>query len=416
MEISKKAFVRDMIINMIATAIPVAVLNIVIYPLLASRISTDDYGTMSTCVGLFSFVNGVWGLSISQTRLLDKSKDLIQKNYSVLLCACALFAVVMNTLMLIITGCFVSNINVIMLSVCVLLNTLNAYLIVEYRIILSYSKILISNVLLSVGYFVGFGMFALTGFSRWEWIFVFGYGLMAFFNLLSTRIWRSKLNKDERFGAIAKSTSILVLSSAISGSSTYLDKFVIYPMLGPTIMAYYQTASLIAKVIPMFAGAISNVILSYLVKLKIITKKTFWLFVAILIAIAAVGLVICNIVVNPVIKFLYPTYYEFCYPIVPYTNVIAILSMIYYFLLPLSLRYTKRSMQYVIQLGRLIPYIVLTFILFNLFGLYGFCYATMISQFIQISLVIVVTFRAITSVKKQEIKTDVKPENETCDL
>ncbi len=395
MNISKKAFVGDMFINMVAAAIPVAVLNIVVYPLLAANIPTEDYGTLTTCVGLINFVNGIWGSSVSYTRLLDKSEGLLKKNYSVLLSISSVLAVLMNAAMLYITGCILANISVVMLSLCVFLIILNNYLIVEYRLVLSYKKILLSNVFSSVGYVIGFGVLALTGYKRWEWVFLFGYGTAVVYNLLTTSIWKGPVSIDAAIKPLAKDTGVLVITSSISGASTYLDKLIVYPLLGATVMAYYQTASIIAKIIPMFAAAISNVMLSYLIKIRAISKKTYWLYLLVLCVISAIGILICNLVVPPVIRTLYPTYYDNCLQIIPYANLIAILHMFYSFVFPFSLRYAKRNRQFLIQIGRLIPYLILALLLIKSNGLTGFCYATIISQFIQIVIVVLISFRAL---------------------
>ncbi len=402
MTLSKKTFVGDMFINMLATAIPVAVLNIIVYPLLVAHMITDDYGTLTTCVGLINLVNGIWGSSVSYTRLLDKSEGLIKRNYSILLSISTVLAIVMNILLLWMTGCIIANVNIVLVSICVGLIIFNNYMIVEYRLILSYKKILISNICSSIGYVVGFGIMVLTNYRRWEWVFIFGYGVAVIFNMCTTHIWKGKFEYDEHLHPLAVSTFILVITSSISGFSTYLDKLLIYPLLGATAMAYYQTASIIAKIIPMFAAAISNVLLSYLIKIKKISYKSFFAYNSILIAISVVGLVLCNIAVPEIIRFLYPSYYANCLDLIPFANIIAILQMFYSFVFPITLRYAARRKQYHIQLGRLIPYLILSLVLVKYRGLIGFCYATIISQVIQIIIVLCISLNAITGSDNDE--------------
>lgn len=395
MNITKKTFVGDILINITAAALPVAVLNIIVYPLLASHIPADRYGTLTTCVGLINMVNGIWGSSVAYTRLLDKSEGIIKNNYTLVLVASIVLAIAMNIAMLAATGCMMADISIPMISICVALIIVNNYLVVEYRLILSYYRILLSNVLSCVGYAVGIGIMTLTGYSRWEVVFCFGYGFSAIYNLATTRLWRIKPKVDQNLRSIVKSTCTLNLSSTIAGMSTYLDKLLIYPLLGATAMAYFQTASIVAKIVPLFASAISNVILSYLVKIEKITKKTFLIFFAVLSVISLVGLVVCDAIVPPLIKLLYPMYYEHCVALIPFANIIAVLQMFYSFAYPLSLRYANRSKQYYIQLGRLIPYVVLALLFISKNGLIGFSYACIISQIIQIVIVVYVSSFAI---------------------
>lgn len=391
----KKAFMGDMVINMIAAAIPVAVLNIIIYPLLAATLSTDEYGTLTTCIGLVNFVNGIWGSSIAFTRLLDNKEEIRAKNYSVLLIVSIFIAIIMNIVMMILTGSFMKNSNLFLLSICVILIISNNYLIVEYRLILSYKRILISNIFGGVGYIFGILLLPITQSNRWEWVFVFGYGFAVIYNLTTTQIWKSKLEIDSDFPKILKETGVLVVTSSISGASTYLDKLIIFPVLGATSMAYYQTASIVAKVIPMFASAISNVLLSYLVKIKSLSNKTFSIYLCFLVGFSTVGLVACNAIVPLIINLLYPSYYEHCFKIIPYANIVAILQMFYSFVFPLTLRFCERKKQYYVQLGRLIPYLLLAFIMIRKFELTGFCIATIIAQVIQILIIVSITYRAI---------------------
>ena len=64
-----------MLINIIASGLPIALLNLLIYPLIADKVGATVYGTMTTCVGLQNLVNGVWGSTIAYTRLLNKDGE-----------------------------------------------------------------------------------------------------------------------------------------------------------------------------------------------------------------------------------------------------------------------------------------------------------------------------------------------------
>jgi Na+-driven multidrug efflux pump len=52
-------------------------------------------------------------------------------------------------------------------------------------------------------------------------------------------------------------------------------------------------------------------------------------------------------------------------------------------------------MQFIIQIGRLVPYLILVYILLNRFELKGFAYATIISQLIQIIIVLVISYKTM---------------------
>jgi O-antigen/teichoic acid export membrane protein len=377
----KKKFVTDMSINIFATAIPMILLYIVIYPLIADKIDASVFGTLVTTLGIINFINGIWGSSIAFTKLLNSKKISSNGNFTLIFLINLFFALIMLFIIVFLTGVYSSGANIILIMISTVFLIVNTYLMVEYRLKLSYKKILITNVFRSVGFIIGYLCLFIIGFEEWEWIFIMGYGFSMIFNLVSTSIWRHSPKKDTDFNELYKGNLILIGSSSVSGASTYLDKLVIYPSLGSESMAYYQT--------------ISNVMLSYLIKVDKLTKKFFSIFVISLIVVSVLGYFLSNLLVPYIIMFLYPKYYDKSVNLIPLTNLIAMLQMIYTFIFPVALRYAKRKMQFIIQIGRLVPYLILVYILLNRFELKGFAYATIISQLIQIIIVLVISYKTM---------------------
>ncbi len=394
-------FIGDMMLNIMASSLPIILLNLLIYPMVAGHVGANTYGTLTVCVGIQNFANGIWGSSVAYTRLLNLKQEK-EQSFSLLFLINLFGGLITSVLMAWLTGCMKEGVNMPLLVLSEFFLIANNYLIVEFRLKLSYIKIFITNISSCIGYLTGYGILFVTGFQYWEIIFVAGYGMAFVYNLCSTSIWKQKLAMAPGFKSLLKDTNVLVATSAISGVSTYLDKLVIYPYLGAESMAYYQTASIISKVIPMLATSVSNVMLSYLVKIKGLSKKVLSICVAALFVLCAIGLLLCGMTVPVMIRFFYPDFYEGCIGLVFWANCIAMLQMFYTFISPVTLRYAERNMQYVIQIGRLAPYLLLTAWLVREHRLLGFCYATIISQIIQNMIMLIICFKAIGGRKNSE--------------
>lgn len=391
---TKFKFLGDMLLNIIASGMPIALLNLLVYPMIAGQVGATTYGTLTVCVGVQNFVNGIWGSSVAYTRLLHLKKEE-EGSFSLLFLINLSGGLIMNIFMLWLTGCLKEGINVPLLLLSEIFLIANNYLAVEYRLKLSYVKIFMTNACGCIGYLLGYVMLSAMNFQCWEIVFVTGYGASFIYNLCSTSIWQQKLMITPGFKLLLKNTNVLVTTSTISGVSTYLDKFVIYPYLGAESMTYYQTASIMSKIIPMLATSISNVILSYLVKISVLSRKILSVCIIALSCVCVIGYYVCGLIVPVVIQVLYPSFYEKCMDIIPYANMIAMLQMFYTFIVPLTLRYAERRMQYYIQIGRLVPYLLFTVLLIGKYSLTGFCYATIISLLVQNLIVLLICFKTI---------------------
>lgn len=393
-ENTKFKFISDMLLNILASSIPIALLNFLVYPMIAGHVGANTYGTLIVCVGVQNFVNGIWGSSVAYTRLLHLEKRE-EGSFSLLFFIYLICGLITNILMLRLTGGVKDGINVPLLLLSEIFLITNNYLVVEFRLELSYIKIFITNICGCIGYLIGYVILSATDFQCWEIIFVTGYGVSFLYNLFSTTIWKQKLMITPEFKLLFKNTNVLVATSTISGVSTYLDKFVIYPYLGAESMTYYQTASILSKIIPMLATSINNVILSYLVKIKALSRRLLSVCIFALFGVCAIGYCVCGLIVPVVIQVLYPSFYVKCIDLIPLANMIAMLQMFYTFIMPLTLRYAERRMQYFVQIGKIVPYFFFIILLIGKYGLVGFCYATIVSQLIQNVIVLVICFKTI---------------------
>ena len=65
-----KKIILDMIINVVASFIPVFLLQLLIHPMLAKHISQEQYGDMITTISVIMVISGSLGNVLNNVRLL----------------------------------------------------------------------------------------------------------------------------------------------------------------------------------------------------------------------------------------------------------------------------------------------------------------------------------------------------------
>ena len=85
---NKKKIVVDMCLNIIAVTIPVAVLQLIVYPITAKSIGGDSYGLMITIYSVWIMISNSLGNVLNNIRLLYENaylKQNIKGNFNILL-------------------------------------------------------------------------------------------------------------------------------------------------------------------------------------------------------------------------------------------------------------------------------------------------------------------------------------------
>src|SRR5699024_3132606 len=108
-----------------------------------------------------------------------------------------------------------------------LISTLRFYLMVYFRYELNYFKILLTNIIISVGLLIGLGLNMLI--NIWPIIFLLGEGFGLLYLLKRTPILSESINIDSTYKKIKSDYSNLALSNGIVTSFNYLDRFFIVP-------------------------------------------------------------------------------------------------------------------------------------------------------------------------------------------
>ena len=401
---NKKQFLLDSLLNIVATAIPIIILQLVTLPIIGDRLGGDQYGLIVTLISLFTVLSFPFGNVLNNIRLLvdkDYSEKQIFGDFNILLIS----SIVLSTIMMIIgTIYYEGKFSFISLCLIILiscLNLLREYLFVSFRLQLNYKKIVINNVILTIGYILGTFVFSLMGY--WQFIFIFGYGFSVLYIIKNSTLLKEPVVRTDLFNSTTYKSSVLLGSSLLTNVLNYADKLLIFPLLGPAAVTIYYTATIIGKIMSMAITPINGVILSYIARMEKFNHKTFG---SIMLLTGIVGIIgyVFTIWISPfVLGLLYPDWANESLKYIYITTATAIVGVISSVIQPFILKFNHINWQLIINGSNVIVYMVCAFVLYQFYGLMGFCIGIFISSVYQLILMICIFIVSNRSIHKEHV-------------
>ncbi|MEA1853615.1 hypothetical protein U9M49_10960 [Cytobacillus sp. OWB-43] len=400
----RKKLIYDSILNIIATSLPLIILQLIILPITGNIIGDANYGLMVTLVSLSTLLSHPLGNVLNNVRLLvneDYQKNRHIGDFNILL----VNSIIINSILVIVGTIYyegqTSFINIVLIWGISCLNLVREYLIVSFRLSLNYKGILVNNIILGIGYLVGMLLFYI--YEYWQFIYIVG----ALFSLLYI-IMRSNLLKEGFTTTILfKNTSykavILFLSTFMNTVLSYADKLILFPLLGPAAVSVYYTATVLSKLITRVITPVTSVMLSYLVKMQEFKIKHFSLLIGLMTGIGLVGYYIIVVISEPMLYFLYPQWASESMQLIYITAATTVVGLISSVINPIILRFKNITWQLGISGVNLIITIISVFIFYYLYGLLGFCIGMLISSILKLIMMIFIFFLNNGEIKKESL-------------
>ena len=375
---SYKKVILDVILNISAATLPIAVLQLLIYPRIAKEIGGDEYGLLLTIYSIWFMLPNSFGNVLNNIKLLrfpEYQKIGTEGDFPILLRASASVGSV------IIGG----------------LIFLKAYLEVWFRIELNYSFVLLNNVLLILGFFVGFLFFHYT--CIWEFVFLFGYLFCSVFCIVKTPLLHEPYRKTVFYSAVKTDFFNLLAAAVIGNLTSYADKLVLYPLMGGTAVSVYYTASILGKITSMLTGPINGVVLSYITRWDKSKADVFSKVLAIGFIVCFFGYLLAMFLARPILGFLFPQWLDPVMEIISLTTVTVMLGVLSTILQPFVLKYCNLRWQTVISAIGSLVYFSSALLLWRFAGLKGFCIGTIIGVFVKLVMMIIIYYRSLKFAK-----------------
>ncbi|ALC86485.1 hypothetical protein AM499_12105 [Bacillus sp. FJAT-22090] len=378
---NKKKFLYDSIINLFSSAMPLLILQLVSLPTIAKKLSSSDYGLIVTIISLFTIISFPLGNVLNNVRLLmerEYKKRNIIGDFNILLLVSTLISLIVITATTLIIDKKITIINFILLIMITILNLLKEYYIVSFRLNLNYKGIFINNILLSIGYLVGTYIFYISGY--WQVIFLMGLFFSTIYIFKNSDLPKEKYRRTTLFKKVTLKSITLYISSFLKISTTYLDKILLFPLLGSAAVSVYYTADILGKIITMMINPINTVILSYLVKIEKINLKKFISMFCVSFVVGSVGYIITIVISPAVLKFLYPEWASEALNLIYITTASAVINVFNSVLNPFNLRFNNIKWQIIINAINLGVYIGAAYYFFLDYGLIGFSFGILIAN------------------------------------
>jgi O-antigen/teichoic acid export membrane protein len=386
----KSNLFTDSLLNILASLILTIATQIIAYPYLAGRFSLEEYGLILTIMGVINTIGVSFGNSLNNCRLLvqsDYDQAKLQGDFNII------FLVITILVGVFIVPLLIKILNISLFEAITYMLVTNmvafrSYYSVSFRIIIDYKRTLILHFWGLIGFLIGIFVASIT--NIWILIFVSGEVFMCGYLLFKSHIIRDKYIITVLIQRTISKYYFILGAAILANVMLYLDRFLIFPLLGAGLVSTYAVASFLGKTAGIIMNPISGVLLTYYAKESNISIKAFYGRVLIfLVGSIMIYLGILLIGAN-VTHILYPDIVEEALPYFKIANLAAIVLIFGNTVQPLLLRYCHSRWQLITQLMYLLVYLSLSYYGMVIFGLIGFCYAILISNTFRAMLMITV--------------------------
>lgn len=384
-----KSISQDAIVNIVANIIPVIVLQFVVLPLIGKYIGGEKYGSFLAILAIIHLIITITSGSLSNARLLLNKKyeqEYESGDYNFFLVTNALI-----TIVVVASGCFfyshdLSLVDIIAICFLSVIWMVKDYLIVEFRLSLSYTKILYNNVILALGFLIGLWLFMI--FTHWYVIFLCGYLASFIHILINTSLLREPIARTRLFSQLSKYLYKIIIANIIGMIAVNFDRLLLFPLVGGTLVSVYYSASIIGKMMSLISSPISNVFLSHCVRANDISSNKTLIFILLITTLAGIALYIVCLMISPfILDLLYPSWSEESLNYVPITSAIAAFELIATIINPLALRFCNINYQIKIQSIYFLIYLITSLSLFYFFGMMGFASGILIATITKVCVI-----------------------------
>ena len=396
-KMGKRKIFSDILLNITATMIPTVTLQLLIFPMLSNYMSSEAYGLVVTMLAVFNVIPARMGTALNNVRLIHEEKyKKMDKggDFQILL----IMAEVINTVTIYFVSIYYLGkfdfFSVFLTVIVSILWLAREYHIVTFRIELNYTGIVVNNLYMVTGYFLGYIFFKETGY--WQWIYLWGMVLSYYPVFRNSKIIYERFDITTLFPAVAKDTMFLIIAMTLARAINYADKILLYPLLGGTMVSIYYVATLFGKIISLVITPLNSVALSYLSKINNKPDSIFkWTYI--------VGSILCILgyllsitLSRPVLSILYPTYVDEAMKYIYITSGTSVISVLTSLINSFVLCFFDSKWQICINAVTTIIYVVLTLSLLKLGGLAGFSIGALLANISKLIITTLVYIRVST--------------------
>lgn len=374
----------DFIISILASVIYTFARQIVVFPLLAARLSEVDYGTLLTVAGWANVCTAMIGSSLNNIRLIEDSRYQergVRGDFN-LLClfgsgVSAVFAAMLWRMFAL------SPLTGVLLGAYLVVSNLFGYATAFFRLELNFKRSLWCNVTVSAAYCAAALVFATA--ELWPAVFLIGEGVGLLFVSRTTPFFKEPLARTHLLSATALTMLTYMATNLVGNLLTYADRMILYPVLGGEGVSYYSTASFFGKSAGIVMVPIAGVLLGYFAQKDFkASKKLFAIVNGCSLLCLAVFLLGCWIFAPWFTQLLYPSLYEGAAPYIFLANLAAAISIAGNMAQPMVLKSCSIRWTLFTQVLYGASYLLFAWLWLPGYGLLGFCWASIVSNLVRL--------------------------------
>ena len=377
---SRSKVIKNVVWNFAGSMLSTIMLQLCVYPLIAKQHSEEDYGNIIFVMGIVNIIILTIGNALGDIRLTRDSEYADAGTMGDFNIIITIGVALSGVITAFIFGVFGKAFNITSLAVLItlpivsMLGTLCSYLLSYFRLRLQFKEGVIESLFVSLGYVVGIALSFLTGV--WTVPFLVSYIFADVYLIYKTGAFKESFKKTSICRGTLAEYSSLSLSYLIKSGMTYVDRFVITPLLGAATLSVFTVSSTFGKSASIAIQPMANVALGYYAQKNFkMTVKKYWVtnIVTLLFGVLFYG--VSLLLSAPFIYIFYPDYVDSAIKFIPISNIAVILTAVTAMIQPALLKYCRMAWQLVIQITYGAIVIVLSLILIPYFDLIGFCYA-----------------------------------------
>ena len=393
-----KKMLHDFGYNFLSSVIMTAVTQLITYPYLAKVFPADEYGEILIIIGIINIVSAMLGNTLNNARLIQQNRydaEGVKGDFNIILTVVSVISfLVMIAVCCLYFGCSLTE--SLLISIVTMLGVVRNYVIIAYYAVLDFKQIMISNIMVCIGYIIG--MLITSVSHNWTMPFLLGEVFGCLYVAVTTDIFREPFRCTNLLFSTINKYAVLISTSFMANAINYLDRLLIYPVLGGEMVSAYTVAAFWGKCLGIVASPMSVVLLGYYSKKDFkISNKLFWKINIISCTVALVFYVATYKLSSIVTMILYPTLYENAKPYIQIANLAAIIGVLANLSNPIILKFAKAKWQMILQMVYGVVYFALALFSLTRYGIYGFCYSVIAANLVRLLLIYIV---GTASIKK----------------
>ena len=395
MEKGRKKRIVGVLVNLIVRSAShglSSVVNQLVYlPALARMFSSASYGLILTLIGVVNCIKDVLGSSLNNVRLVmnaDYEKEDTKGDFNIVLVALMALGVITLFVFFFIFP-EMGVVQLIILIPTVVLLIFDTYATFWFYIILDLKKTLISSMISAGGLFVGLLLVKIT--DLWPLANLVSAIALTIYLIKSTPVLKEPFVKTIHFKTVITKLVFVGLSSLLASMLVYLDRLILYPIIGGEAVSTYSVAVFFGKTLNIAIIPASSVLLGYISQKGFkMNLRRYWLINAGTWAIYVVFIHGVLFVSPWFTSVFYPTLYSDAEPYILIGNAAAALGSIAYITQAIALKFASTKWILIMQIIYCVIYIGLGIPFLKIWGLYGFCITMMIANGVKLLLMYVI--------------------------